>query len=818
MTNRWADTYQQDGTLENLIYNDSGKNIKYFFYPKTSPFKGPRLYLVNDKKKLELDGKFYSNEKKIDGSHQSLNYSIQYNSDSPEYFTIHITIKNAGSKELKIDQLGLRLGIDCYMESFPRWNDQLFPTHLRCEKTHFLSYLKSPGGRILGMFSPDPIVSWSLDYNECSYGAFSHFGHRINSINLELLHNGRQPERHPETKHAISPNEVLDWQIFLTPLKNLSEFPVKGAILCNAPVIGIPSTDLTPGNIGEVIVYGEDILKVTLLDEDKTVLAMRNQSKGNQKTVYSFVSPEKPGYLFLNVKNIHGKISEAIIYVRDKWSWYLKSARETIRNKPQKASTHAESWLGFFSAFAARKYFPDKPIDMDLEKHFFKVASKMFNLEKGIPLLDPGRIQNTGGMISLLVAHYKCSGRIESLREASRLADWMATRQDMDGSFRGGSLPDNNDEEGTSGEGQISSLDTWIHYTCVAYQAKSILELALMEKKLRETDGEWEKGWHMHFSMAMRAVQDLKKRMDNIGTEGELTFEDGMIACSALQMGMMALCIENQQEKTALTEAAKIMLNKHSCLVQQLVPDARMRGCTIRFWEAQYDINAAANFITSPHGWTAWKSYAYWYIYLLTGEIEYLEQTMDSIFSSMQLVSLKDGNLRWAFQVDPHVSAKFFQEDLENPSKGKMVPLVTGECYHEMISSWWRTPQDSICIGHQKMIVPESSQGKNWTHLGGCCDNDVHEHFKCLEETMLTRAYVYLKGNTKSGWNAAVQFNKMAISITPNEEIVNSVHFNIDTDCDACIKFYTGDVVVHLKQGFYWVYSDGFVTNDPFRS
>lgn len=36
--------------------------------------------------------------------------------------------------DLYADRLFLRLGIDCYMESYPQWDEKFFPTLIRCEK------------------------------------------------------------------------------------------------------------------------------------------------------------------------------------------------------------------------------------------------------------------------------------------------------------------------------------------------------------------------------------------------------------------------------------------------------------------------------------------------------------------------------------------------------------------------------------------------------------------------------------------------------------------------------------------------------------
>ena len=42
----------------------------------------------------------------------------------------------------------------------------------------------------------------------------------------------------------------------------------------------------------------------------------------------------------------------------------------------------------------------------------------------------------------------------------------------------------------------------------------------------------------------------------------------------------------------------------------------------MRYWEAQYDVHMLPNMISSPHGWSAWRAYATYYAYLLTGDGE----------------------------------------------------------------------------------------------------------------------------------------------------------------------------------------------------
>ena len=100
---------------------------------------------------------------------------------------------------------------------------------------------------------------------------------------------------------------------------------------------------------------------------------------------------------------------------------------------------------------------------------------------------------------------------------AQKLANFLTDHcQAADGSFRNG---------------------RGIHYTCVLYIAKSLLELWQAERHLPQYAALTEK----HFSSVKRAVDELVLHPDDIGTEGEHTFEDGMLACEFLQITFLAL-------------------------------------------------------------------------------------------------------------------------------------------------------------------------------------------------------------------------------------------------------------------------------------
>ena len=158
----------------------------------------------------------------------------------------------------------------------------------------------------------------------------------------------------------------------------------------------------------------------------------------------------------------------------------------------------------------------------------------------------------------MLVDKYEAQGDLEDLKKASKLADWMiATSQRENGAYY---------NHGTV-------------YTSVIYIAKSVLELAVLERKLGEQDLFWR---------------------------------------TALQIGMMGVIEQDAVARKYYTDAMLKILNSHDCLTQLRVPDGRRRQGTMRYWEAQYDVQMLPNMFNSPHGWSGWRAYATYYAYLLT--------------------------------------------------------------------------------------------------------------------------------------------------------------------------------------------------------
>jgi len=224
-----------------------------------------------------------------------------------------------------------------------------------------------------------------------------------------------------------------------------------------------------------------------------------------------------------------------------------------------------------------------------------------------------------------------------------------------------------------------------------------------------------------------------------------------MISCESLQLGYLATLIPESEYRAELTAAAEIILKKHRCLEQQILPDCRTRGCTARFWEARYDLNFFENMLNMPHGWTSWKSYATYYLYRLTGKAEYLKDTMNTLGACMQCVD-KDGILHWGYVADPCVTGLRLAtgSTRENPL---FQEATVGEEYLPMISDWYKQEDGRIPgIEYLRSIKTPESIDRDY---GGSCDNDVHEHFKCLAETVFGKAFVHISGDQTLCYNCS---------------------------------------------------------------
>lgn len=461
----------------------------------------------------------------------------------------------------------------------------------------------------------------------------------------------------------------------------------------------------------------------------------------------------------------------------------FKGSARRSNTKTAEGKYACRKLVWFFSGYLAAKHFPDKRLDEITDNSFNEVIPLMFDFESYEPLVLPERIQNTATLISLLTDKYEANPEKNKcdLLAASKFGDWLMKQQTADGAYR--------------------RVNT--HYTCVIYIAKSMLELAQAEKTAGMIE-EYEK----HYKSAKAAIDDLVLRLDNITTEGEQTFEDGMITCSALQIAMFALTLPECERKKYI-DAAVHMDGLHNCLELLIIPDCRTNGTSLRFWEGQYDVMIMSDFMNSPHGWSAWTAYTKYYLYLLTGNVEYLFCLFNILGSCVQLIS-ESGELRWAFALDPYIVAECLNRDLKKPINdgyksvrssesayaGQFIEKSIGEQYIPMISGWYRNGKQLLTGGFYSCPLFLKDKTLDVDNQGGCCDNDVHEIFKCVEETVLKKMFVYELNGEYGALNGNVVSVDDKIHLE-SDEIIDSICTNFKNDC--LIEF--NGIIINAKAG-----------------
>ncbi len=332
----------------------------------------------------------------------------------------------------------------------------MFPTLLRCESTHFWGYFMSPKGKILVIASPDPIASWSHEYSK-SWGVqpYKYEGHRITSVNLDLINTKPLPERHPQNMWQLKSGETKTFRIYLDEVDKLSDITAKVSSLIKAPMIDITATSCEKGEeLGFSVISNEET-EVEVYSPNGSRSVVRMVSKEGNHSFYTYYGTEKEGlYKIKAISN--GKISEASFYVRKPYGWYMQKAMKAVIDYPSKASfTHCESWYGFFTAFTGGKYFPENEYLKKANEQFEKIYTTVFDTISFEPVELKHRIQNVSAMVSILVDRYELYNNSIDLQHAINLADFILRSQTPDGAFRSGKT----------------------HYTSVLYIAKALIEL-----------------------------------------------------------------------------------------------------------------------------------------------------------------------------------------------------------------------------------------------------------------------------------------------------------------------------------------------------
>lgn len=742
VTENYRCSVREDGTISSYATGDS--EIGFF----SSEYKSGPSFYISYGAEHQLGRWTRSGELEYETSVGDVSARLKYLQD-PDFLKFEVTMTNNGTSTFAPVKAGIALGIDTYMDKYPDWLSKYFPTLLMNEKTHFYGYFQSPEGKVLGVASPDPVASWSVDYNLSYYDIpeYWFYGHRIESVNLDFINALPLPEHNPQEMWRLGAGESRTWRVSLIPVSSLDTYEQEMAEATGLPMVNMQRTSYIPGETASFTIYAEDRPEISIAAQIPVKTELSAVAPGIWQVAVHM--PEEGRY-DVSVR-AGGYESSAVIMVNGSWADIMKNARKAAFVNHQKPSSHVESWYGFHSAFLAARYFPDQELDHKLDARFDMIFNKVFDADLDMPRIYEDRIQNTSSTIGMLVDRYQAYGRIEDLEQASDLADWL--------------IENNQSESGAYMNGNVK-------YTSVIYVAKSIMELYLVESGMRGKL--WKSRAQRHYESVKRAIDELVLSQGDFQTEGEMTFEDGMIACSALQVGLFALLQDDPDSREHYTRAMMDIFSSHDCLAQLKVNDGRRRGGTMRFWEAQYDVLMLPNMFNSPHGWSAWRAYASYYAYLLTLDERYLRETFNAAGAFAGLIEPRTGKLRWAFVVDPYLRVRQIAAPVEgvtfdDVTTGNPHPdfygsrdFTIGEQYVDMISSW----------------QPVNSQ-----------DNDVHEVFKFIEEAVLTNAFIVEREDgTVVGYNCSVEKRGQRLIVVPAEKQIVNLHTNLKSKYKVAFK------------------------------
>ncbi len=699
-------------------------------------------------------------------------YTLEYK-DEDGRLTLKAGLKNEGSVPfLANPSVGLRLGIDHEMKDPETYYEKFFPTLLRCEKTHFWGYFQNPNGHILTISSPDPVASRQIGYMGMT--------HRIATSTLNVLNALPLPDRHPQELVEIAPGAQRSWTILFQPVESLEEVLPVVASNAKAPALALDRTTAAPGETIELTVHydSEELPDVSVMNSSGETMALSKPEIGTHKMLFKIAAPENIGNHIITV-NVDGKQSEARFHVRKPWGWYLKQARSEALRMQIKPMMHREGWLGFFSAYLAHTYFPDQEKLAETEKVFDEFYAIMVDSTKTDFYHDKptwhSRPQNTSWMVGMMTARYAATRKIKDLEEAAKWGDLLISKfQKSNGAFEG--------------------------YTALTLGGKFLSELAFYEQPFIKESKVWKERYHRHMEAVEMASRNLLEVGDMGETEGESTYEDTQSGSAWSLLALHALNSSNDSlQKEYLTASIEIQ-KRHECLTQGLIPDARMRNGSLRFWEAQYDILTLPNMMNSPHGWTMRSQFGAFYLYLLTGEEKYLNIMNNAMGACAQAIDENTGELRWAFVPDPYIEAERFVPDPKNPGQGKRVPEIIGEQWMPMISDWWRVPQGEVASLDWKR------SGYHGFSQGWSCDNDVHEHFRVLAEQFIPNAFVLERedGSLRT-MNCKVKRKAGTLHIKLPEDVVSRVHLNLKKSYNIEIPFASETVEQTMEKGMRWV-------------
>ena len=322
----------------------------------------PRLFISLNGQKIEAEKIIKDNQYLFSFENIKACLNFQYTENG---FRYTVKIQNEGNEDFTPETLGLDIGIDTCMATYPEWNDIYFPTFFRCEKTHFYGLLKKPNGETLGICCKQPIASYSHNFNSS--------GHRIYNSQLDFLNCPPLPKHHPLNCHILKAKEAREYVIDFFACSDDENWRENLAETYGLPMINAEKFTLEKGEYIRPVISSNKEYKTTLISP-------------SGKEIKDFLAKDY-GLYSLEVQTADGFSSTAYFYCRKPFEWYLKNAREEVINKMPHATTHCESWYGFFSGFLAAQHYPDTEKDEIINNMFQEIMPLCFDFENIKPKL-----------------------------------------------------------------------------------------------------------------------------------------------------------------------------------------------------------------------------------------------------------------------------------------------------------------------------------------------------------------------------------------------------------------------------------------------
>jgi hypothetical protein len=549
-----------------------------------------------------------------------------------------------------------------------------------------------------------------------------HGGHSIHTFALDLVNAiDPRPSRYAPPDPVFAPMSSRRWRLHFIPLSNEDELGPAVAQFAEAPFLTWQTSGGLPGETLVCDVYSPTASKP---EWEAGPAAIRQISSALHDavshTVYSITLPpaQLPGtYLPLRLCTGSRQISPQA-YVRGQWERYIHTASaHALSTRPPVATYVIEAAMPAFSLLAAERLSPSPTRRASIEGFLRDSLFSAAFSPDGEQLMLPSRIQNQTTSVDFCREMYLGCNDKYWLEMAEKTAVRFLETQADDGAYR------------TRDEGN--------HYTCVYYPAKSLMDLAIVERQVATACNDLgERARHSELATRLldsagMAMDDLLRRGVDVGTEGAPTYEDGAISCASLQMTLWSLMTGDRR----FADMGQEMMQGHRC-VEWRGADARTHGATIRFWESFWAIGMA-NFLNTPHGWSAWTAYAWYYLYLATGDVTHYHRFHNTLMTCLSLIDIAIGGVHF--------------------------------CY---------TPESTVYDGAGRALAGESTFHLVRPNEGGQGGGESHEVIKLVMDTVLSTAFLLYGEAGWEGLNVAIKNESGKTRVQPASPRISRLYVN----------------------------------------